>query len=166
MLKKLLAAMNRLYPSPDLAPYTTASAPVWVNGEERTALLYALLYLPEFVEVEGSILQTFFVLNAEEFPKSFIEAKNEKKNPLHELEDSFNYVETSYIWGSVKAGDHLTDEDDKLFAECVAEAWRGRLALLYPTRRFKVSVITPPESGDAYGVSFHELRQETPSLKS
>lgn len=157
MLKKLLRAVERLYPPSDCVVDRDARNPLWMHGKKREALLYALLYLPAFAEIDGSILQTSFVMNTDVFPQSFIDAKTEGAIPLHGLEDNFNYVETSHIF-SAGYTENVTDEDEELFAECVAEAWRGRLALLYPRRCFNVSVIGPPESGDAFGVSFHEIR--------
>jgi hypothetical protein len=159
MREKLLTALRRLYPFEDLdsgLKNPLLANPVWVHGTEREALLYALLYVPEFVEVEGSILQIAFPINPDTFPQSFIDAKKEKKWPLNQLEDSFNRVDTSYACRNVPRANNITAEDDELFAECIAEAWRGRLALLYPKRRFKVSMFA--EDGSGYSVTFHEVR--------
>lgn len=160
MQKKLLAAMQRLMPAHDGAPYEDKEDPLWQHGHEKIALLYAMLYLPDFVEVEGSIICTTYMVNRKQFPQDFINAKKkveENGEPLWEIEDSFNYLETSYIFNP-GIMENITDEDDLLFAECVAEAWRGRLCYLYPKREFKVYVVGPPESGDAYGISFYEIR--------
>lgn len=159
MLNKLASTVRNLYPSPQEVILQTGADYLHFFGTEKQALLYALVFLPSFEEVLGSVLQVSFRLNASSFPLSFINAINEG-GALHDIEDSFNYVETSYIF-NLGNMENLTDEDDKLFAECVAEAWRGRLALLYPSRKFNVHVVEPPESGDAYGVSFHEIRKQT-----
>ena len=129
-------------------------------GNERDALLYALVFVPDFVEVEGSILHANFTLNRAAFPESFINKKLENRWPLWELERSFNYVETSHMFGTRNIRE-IEDKSDLLFAQFVAQAWSGRLCFLYPTRRFVVSVIGPEDSGDAYAVSFYEERKES-----
>ena len=154
MQKELLARIKRLFPAPEWHMPEDPHDYLYEFGSAKEALLYAFLYLPHFIEIDGSIL---YDQADKETPKNFKEAKSENKLPLSETEDNFNYVETSYIFrhSSTK---NITEEDDLFFAECIAEAWRGRLNLLYPNRHFEVRVIKPPESGDAYGVSFHELR--------
>jgi hypothetical protein len=156
MRAKLIPALRRLYhPVEGSSPHDPADF-LYECGREREALLYALLFIPSFTEIEGIVLQTSFI-NEVNFPESFIRKKHEGTYPLRDLERSFNYVETSHIFNAGLM-ENLEDEDDLLFAECVAEAWGGRLCLLYPGRRFQVSVIGPPESGDAYAICFHEER--------
>ena len=109
------------------------------------------------MEIEGSIL---YVSLDEQFAEKFSAAKRQNKYSVQELEDSFNRLDTSYVFNpGLMEG--LEDEDDLLFAKCVAEAWRGRLCLLYPTRKFQISILSLEESGDGHAICFHEIRTES-----
>ena len=50
------------------------------------------------------------------------------------------------------------DVEDDLLAQFVAEAWRGRLAVLYPSRRFEVVIVSAEQMGSVTTVQFFELR--------
>src|SRR5437870_4598141 len=98
-------------------------------GDVVSALLYSVLFVPDFVEVENSVLLRF---GREDQAQKFVEAKNNTKMTLSALESSFNFVEVPYLFSN----SDTTDDEAKLLAETIAEAWRGRLKTLYPTRIF------------------------------
>jgi hypothetical protein len=120
-------------------------------GNAVDALLYVPLFCPKFFEVEGSVL----LYQGTDLAKRFIDAKRASKMSLQDLERSFNSLEVSYAFSNTPAG---TDGDDDLLARFVAESWRGRLALLYPSRRFEVSILSANESGSVTAIHFCELR--------
>jgi hypothetical protein len=108
--------------------------------------------LSSFFEVEGSVL-----LDQWTFDQStrFIAAKRAGQASIQELERSFNFLEVSYAFSNTA---RETDGDGELLAQFVAESWRGRLALLYPSRQFEVSIIPAKEAGSSVAVQFCELR--------
>jgi hypothetical protein len=120
-------------------------------GNVVDALLYVPLFCPEFVEVEGSVLLSLLGRRS----TSFVEAKRLGQMTLQELERSFNFVEIGYAFSDRARG---TDDDCDLLAQFVADCWRGRLALLYPPRKFEVSVLSPSESRSVAAVQFCEIR--------
>jgi len=120
-------------------------------GDVVSALLYSVLFVPDFIEVEHSVLLTF---GREDQAQKFVKAKNNTKMTLSALESSFNFVEVPYLFSNRDS----TDDEDKLLSETIAEAWRGRLKTLYPTRVFVVSPIGPEITGSVVGVHFFELR--------
>jgi hypothetical protein len=119
-------------------------------GNAIDGLLYAPLFCPPLIEVEGSVL-----LDQGNTAKRFVDAKLTGTMSLRRLEASFNLLEVSYAFSN-RARD--TGDEGDLLAQFVAEAWRGRLALLYPLRRFEVLVLSPEKTGSVTAVQFSELR--------
>lgn len=124
-------------------------------GSARIALLYASLFVPELIEVDGSVFL------AEGYPEESDQLRagiqkycpDENTSERTKFEDIVNYVEVAYLFTD-RIG---TDEEIDLLAEFVADAWRGRLALKFPGRKFRVYV----ESADLTGspmVRFYEER--------
>ncbi len=121
-------------------------------GDIAHALLYAEFFSPELIEVEGSIILANYIQGAAE---KFKTAKSERKRPLQELEESFNLIEIGYCLSPQSDSNDVTEFR---LAILMAEAWRGKLALQYPDRKFKVSVYNPHETGSVVGIGFHEIR--------
>jgi hypothetical protein len=83
-----------------------------------------------------------------------LDAKKAAAWSLPELEISFNFLEVSYAFSDRRS----SNGGDALLAEFIAEAWRGRLTLLYSPRKFEVSVLSPEQTGSVVGVQFFEIR--------
>jgi hypothetical protein len=118
-------------------------------GDAISALLYAVVFVPEFVEIDGSVLLDGFSAH-----DRFLEAKSRNESSLATLESSFNFIKVSYLFSNRDS----TDDEDRLLAEKIADAWRYRLKGLYPKQTFVVSVINPQVTGSVVGVHFFELR--------
>lgn len=148
MDKELIKILRRVFkPEEGLVP----SAPfdyLHEFGNVHSALLYSILFVPNFVEMDGSIL---IEMDRE---KGFPEAKRAADMDLAELEASFNFIEVPYIF-SDRGG---VDSDYVKMTEVIAEAWRARLRYLFPSRTFIVSVLSPSETGGGIGVQFYEAR--------
>jgi hypothetical protein len=124
---------------------------VYRRGSIPDGLAYGLLFVPPFIEVEGSVLLDDCEPG---FPERFLAAKRKSDSELGELEASFNWREVGYLFANPEG----EDEEELVLAELIAEAWRARLTHLYPKRRFVVRVMMPDETGSIYGVGFVELR--------
>lgn len=98
-----------------------------------------------------SVLVTFGDKDLEE---RFLKAKAANDWPLDKLEASFNLTEVPYLF-SDRSG---SDEEDRLLAEQIAQAWRGALAVFSPDRRFVVNVVSPDLNGGIIAVEFFEIR--------
>ncbi|MGH6712656.1 MAG: hypothetical protein ACREEK_27310 [Bradyrhizobium sp.] len=121
-------------------------------GNAVDALLYVPLYCPEFIEVDGSILLNRM---GSDFEKRFVEVKRTSKLALTEIESSFNVLELGYAFSDRT---RVSNGENALLAESVAEAWRARLVYLYSPGRFEVSVRWAEQTGDTAEVHFFELR--------
>jgi hypothetical protein len=122
-------------------------------GKALEALLYSLLFVPTLFIVDDSVLLMHGVDDAE---RHFLEAKRASGMSLERLEASFNRVEVPFLF----IDRDLDDDEERLLAERIAEAWRGTLAVFYPDRRFVVKIIPPEENGDIIAVEFFERRAE------
>jgi hypothetical protein len=120
-------------------------------GNLVDALLYAPLFRPEFVEIDGSVLLGLFGCRSE----SFVESKRDGAMTLQELERSFNLLEIPYTFSNTGRGG---DDDARLLAQFVADCWRAHLTFLHPSRKFEVSILPPDETGSVIAVQFCEIR--------
>jgi hypothetical protein len=119
-------------------------------GDPTSALLYGTLFVPEFTEVDGSVL-----LAAHGREREFRDAKAQRNMPLSELEASFNYVEVPYLF----LNGACSDAEELLLAKMIAKAWRAQLLMLYPNRMFDILVRLPEETGHVAEVRFSEVRE-------
>ena len=126
------------------------------RGSARNALLYASLYCPHLVEIDGSVLLGQSLADEGDIER-FRECVERNRGDRESAEGSFNLVEVAYLFGP--GGRDTSDEEDRFLAENVALAWRGWLRVNYPGRNFVVEVIDPEETGSVVGLSFYERRQ-------
>ena len=121
-------------------------------GTLTQALLYSELFSPELVEVDGSVI---LVNNISSAADTFRTRRFEQKMSLEQLEASFNFVEVGYLFApSAESNDIIEFE----LAKIMAEAWRGKLKILFADRVFCVSVLDPVHTGSVVGIGFYELR--------
>ncbi|MGV8998195.1 MAG: hypothetical protein ACOH12_14740 [Parvibaculaceae bacterium] len=121
------------------------------HGDGVSALLYSQLFVPNLIEIDGSVLLNFYP--DIEMKERFLAAKKDTKLSLMDLEASFNLLEIPYIFSNRKS----SDDDDLALANLIAEAWRGRLAYTYPNRLFVVRVLSNSIEPDI-AVQFFEER--------
>jgi hypothetical protein len=127
-------------------------------GDMVSALLYSTIFFPEFVEVNGSVFLKDNAPDAEE-------PLHNDRLTLAEVEASYNSIEVAYLFSNIHVALGLSYETtydaeavEIKLAHIIADAWADRLKRLYPSRVFKVSVLTPEESGSVYSVAFYEIR--------
>lgn len=128
---------------------------IYSFGRASQAVLYSMLYMPELVEVGGSVLLAWNVPD-EEAKQRFLSGLEKTAMSIEELEASFNFVEIGYLFDA--AGRDTTDEEDELLAKLLANAWKGHLALCYPKRVFVIEVLSPAHTGSTVGLHFFEKR--------
>jgi hypothetical protein len=152
--ERLTALLTRRYgASTGAVPWGSADC-LHCFGGSAGALLYAALFVPELVEVEGCVfLKDLGVKPAggwDEVAAGTRAARAESPERLRRYVDSFNWVELPHLFASRDG----SDGEDELLAEVLAQAWRGRLKDLFPDRRFKVRVIPAEETGYALVLGF------------
>ena len=111
--------------------------------------ILALLW-PDFIEIDGRI-----------FLRSAYSAHRHDEF----LSKAGGGSDDSEYWMNLTMLDALFESDDghiltehaNKFLDALAEMWRARLQLLYPTGQFKVTVINDAESGD-FGITFSQAQ--------
>src|SRR5262245_16962683 len=129
-----LDALRRGYPAAGIEPNDNHWDVLHRCGDSMAALLHSILFVPDFVEVDGSVLLDWGPADRVD---KFRTAVREGSRPLTDIESSFNWLEVPYLIGPSGRG-RTTDREDTVLAEIIAEAWRGRLAHLFPGRHFVV----------------------------
>ncbi len=151
LLGRVLEVVRRHFQGPDEGPTSTAADLIHTSGTAAHACLFAGLFCPEFVEVDGSVLFRMAVETEEERIR-FLKYREAKGKAAAEA--SFNFVEVPYLFRP--AGRDLTDEEDQVLAEVLAASWRGWLSQLYPGRQLNVEVLPPQETGSVVGIQVSE----------
>lgn len=126
-------------------------------GTPAAAILHSALFMPAFVEIGSHVFLNGIGSDLRLDPslaENLVAAKRESEEQLRSTLSSYNWVEVTYLFGGSRPE---TDEEERLLADLMAEAWRARLALLFPERRFVVRVMEPEETGDSLGVGFEEI---------
>ena len=103
--------------------------------------------------VDNSVL---LVNGSSDRGKRFLEAKAKGRTSLDRLEASFNIVEVPFLF----IDREFDNDEERLLAEKIAEAWRRALAVFCPDRRFVVSIIPAEENAGNIAVEFFESRSE------
>lgn len=122
-------------------------------GSVSAALLHSILFIPNFLEIDGSILLDPGEAQGD-CADRFRAAKVRDDLSLSELEASFNFFELPYLFSNR----NTTHTEMLLLAEKMGGAWKSRLRELFPERRFIVTVIGAGETQEDVGVQFFEDR--------
>lgn len=127
------------------------------HGSASQALLYSVLYVPQFLELGDSIVLRLTVPTKEE-EERFLALRGQVTSSasLEQLEASFNFLETGYIFDA--QGRDSSDDEDDVLSHLLVRSWRGLLTTTYPNRRFVVEVVAPEQTGGVVGIQFYELR--------
>jgi hypothetical protein len=126
---------------------------VYEAGKASEALLYSLLFVPDLSIVADSVLLTY---PDSAVAERFLKARSKTELSLERLEASFNSVDVGYLF----ARGNFDENEERLLAERIAEAWRGALAVFCPDRRMVVRIVPPEENGGDIAVEFFERRSE------
>lgn len=126
-------------------------------GATREALIYSILFAPNFVEVEGFVILTALGPQPPEgrdgLAARIRKARAKSSNDLELLLSSCNWVEVPFLFSDRRE----SESEALLLARVIADAWRARLRGLYPQRNFEVRVLPESETGSTIGVGFREL---------
>lgn len=125
---------------------------VHMFGEARHVLLSLQLVCPRVVEYRGCVFLRQFTFLEDQIDEAFDDGDvtDERRS---EVELSFNFVEVPHLFGG-REGRFDLDEEDKVLAERLADAWRAWLPAQCPSRTFQVDVEPPEVTGSSYGIRF------------
>ena len=123
-------------------------------GSPLDLLMYSKILWPDFIEIEGMVFCSILVEDKEDEQRVlnyFIESKGDKQK----TEQSFNLIEIpSSLFG--KNANEADAEILLMIANLLCEMWLSRLALSYPTRKFRFRILAPEETGDELAVMFYQ----------
>ncbi len=121
------------------------------------ALLYSPVFCPPTEEIDGLVfIKLQEVCAPGEKPRQIRRYREETGGDLREVQRSFNLVEPLRLFDIDQP--ELTDEEERLLAETLAEAWRAWLHWRHPGRRFEVELLGRDETGGEIGLTFYEVR--------
>ena len=122
-------------------------------GSGREALLYARLFWPQFVEYKDMVFLSSTAGDPED-KRRIDEALRSYGGDRVKTEESFNVVEIPILFGRRIA--ETNEEEDRLLAELIMEAWHGRLRFLHPNRDFQTRILEPDDTGGEIAVLFSQ----------
>ena len=126
----------------DLSAYCTMSV----------ALICYKLFFPTFVEIEGSVLLDGIT---PDLHQKFLAAVTKSHLKISEIEESFNFLEVGYAFKQEVVATSVLETS---MVSALHRAWTRHLADFYPEREFRVSILSPDESGSVHSITFSELR--------
>ena len=130
---------------------------LFTYGNAKDALLYASLFLPETIEVEGTVLLKL-TSGYDEAKQRFLARKQERTEEERiAAEQSFNYIELPYIFGDISVV--FADEVYYALAEQIEKAWRAWLPYYYPGRNFEIATSYRADDS-ATVISFYERERK------
>jgi len=132
------------------------SAALWeslyIRGSFADALGYATVIWPQFDEVGGMIFLSEDV-GGPRTADAIAQTMRELAGDRSEVERQYNLVEVSEFF----ARPTDPDDDERLFALLLADAWKVKLSVEFPTRSFAVETFV---DDDGRWITFHEERKQ------
>lgn len=151
----LISALEQKFKLESVEKPTTLLDWLYSMGKASEALLYSILFMPELLIVESSVLLAWSASQKSE-KERFLELLADGSKDIQTLEASFNFIEVGYLFDD--AGRDMSDEEDELLANLICNAWSGWLKASFPEREFQVEVLSEEDTGSTVGVHFFEVR--------
>ena len=149
----LLERLRELYANRDTTNFGVMDL-LHAVGSPLEALMYARLFWPEFVEMEGMVFLKETVED-EDDRQRFWEAYETHRRDRRRTEESLNLIEVTRLFGA--RGNESSPAEDRCLADRLATMWRARLATIYPDRSFVVDVVqVDPSDPDEIGIVFYQ----------
>lgn len=143
---------GRLFPGRNLEGFSALDV-IHAEGSPLQALLYAGLFWPDFVEIDGMVFLSDMVSTAEALGRVKASLASSGQNRAA-VEAAFNVIEVPTLFGR-HIGD-TTDDEDRELCGLLAVVWRYRLLQLFPERTFVVQVLSCAETGGEIGLQFSQ----------
>lgn len=125
-------------------------------GSPLHALMYARLFWPDFVELDGMVFRQEVMADDLDYANAR-RMLSDVGGDREQLEKILNLTEIPSAIFS-KAVLESTDEEDRMLAKYLCEMWSARLAQVFPDRSFLVELVEPEDTGGEIGVVFFQPR--------
>ena len=149
----LLRRLRALFPGEDNTGFHALDL-IHKFGSPLTPLLYAELFWPELVEIQGMVFLATVVEDEDDHAR-VMNALSHHGGDRNRVEQAFNCIEVPSLFGG--RAEESNHEEDLLLARKLAAMWRARLADCYPDRVFEVSVDVPADELDEVAVRFYQV---------
>lgn len=149
----LIKRLSVLYAEQDTANFNALDF-VYAFGSPLQALMYSKLFWPEFIEIEDMVFLKDKV-EGEDDRHSVLKVLEQYEGDRLKTEQAFNLSEIPPDIFGKKMGE-TTEEEDLYLAKILLEMWHCRLQMLYPSRSFKVEVLSAEETGGEIGILFYQ----------
>jgi hypothetical protein len=126
---------------------------VHAKGSPLEALLYAHLFWPEFVTLDGMTFLPFVI--EDEADQARVRERRAALPDDRSVEEEFNYVEVAALFGRRRG--ETSVEEDALLARFLAEMWAAKLRVDFPSKTFRVRMIEASGDEEA-AVTLYEER--------
>lgn len=116
-------------------------------GNSVQALVYAGLYWPKLLEIEGAVFIAIWGDWEEYVSRRISTPAPEGWRPMSwpEMVDSFNVFEVGHIFRQGSISWKISAEADHELAQLLVRIWGARLAVAYPQRTFSVRFMPTDE---------------------
>ena len=121
-------------------------------GSSSGALMYASLFNPVFIEIDGLVLLSNNIYG-HEIHEKVRQCKNDGWDKS-EIEKSFNFLEVGYRFANRDSPEII----DEILAMSLIDTWSALLHYRFPSRSFSFELIPPKESGSIVSISFFQDR--------
>lgn len=149
----LIKRLSILYAEQDTANFNVLDY-VYACGSPLQALMYSKLFWPEFIEIEDMVFLKDKIED-EDDRHSVLKILEQQEGNRLKTEQAFNLLEIPPDIFGKKMGE-TTEKEDQYLAEILAEMWHCRLQMLYPSRSFKVELLSAEETGGEIGIRFYQ----------
>jgi hypothetical protein len=131
MRDKLISHLKEVHAKADTSNFEVLDF-VSAFGNPLDALAYSYLFWPDFVEFEGMVFHQSCI--GDEEGCSAIRAALSKFSSRKEVEQSFNQflIPSAFFAAGLSM---MTEEENMYLAERLAEIWKIRLAVLFPSKK-------------------------------
>ncbi len=121
-------------------------------GSPLLAIAYSKLFWADFIEFREMV---FLSENFNEDVKKKIGELLENNSIKQDIEKSFNLFEVPSSFFGKNSGDTYDGEDYQL-AEILKQSWRCKLEKDFPSKEFKVEILSADTTGGEVGVIFYQ----------
>lgn len=126
------------------------------EGHLTEALLYATVFCPPFIEIEGMVFQWLVWPGQREKAAELVPRLLQRYGNPRKVQENLNFVDITRLF--VPEPPTLPREADSLLAALLATSWEGCLRVRFPDRNFQVDILEPEDTGEeGVGIVFFEV---------
>jgi hypothetical protein len=149
---KLLERLREVFPDCDMQNFNVFVFDlIYAEGSPLLAFLYSRLFWPDFVEIDGMVFLKETMEDSDDL-RRLREAFDHYGHDLTQTEQAFNLIEVEDLFGKRRV--ETSEDEDRDLLERLRQMWLARLTQIFPTRRFRVELVEPEQTGGSMGLIF------------